>query len=227
MPSKESELHDRRPEPSFSLTPGQVEKVMAGHSLSVSRAVAESVVSYVQILEKWNRRINLTGVRDISKILTVHFAESFFGAQLLQAQPGAILDIGSGAGFPGLAMKLVCSDRHFYLVEPRRKRAAFLSTVQRELGLKQVTVVNRAIEACQPEDFEPQPSILTMRAVGRPKEVTLTGLKLLCEPRRLLLFLTVAHARVLASELGWICWNEPVLIPWSRDRALLLGSSAE
>ena len=126
--------------------------------------------------------MNLTGIRQPVDVLKILFAESFFAAVLVGDPQGAILDVGSGAGFPGLAMAVYRPELKLILLEPRKKRAAFLAALRRELGLAGVSVWNRRLEECVVADFSDLPTVLTMRAVGQISEVIEHGTRF--APRR-------------------------------------------
>src|ERR1700761_7277744 len=84
---------------------------------------------YLEVLMRWNARVNLTAIRDPEQIVTRHFGESLFTARQLSEQtaPSATLaDIGSGAGFPGLPIKLWAPPTELTLIESQNKKAAFL-----------------------------------------------------------------------------------------------------
>ncbi len=100
---------------------------------------------YRSLLSFWNSRLNLTAVRDPALIVRLHFLDCLSVVSVLR-RDGSILDIGSGAGFPGIPVKLMLPDKRVYLVEPRRKRANFLRQVTRVLKLTDVHVVESRLE---------------------------------------------------------------------------------
>jgi 16S rRNA (guanine527-N7)-methyltransferase len=181
----------------------------------------------MELLCRWNQRINLTGFRDPLQIVTSLFAESFWAARLVGEEESPLLDVGSGAGFPGLAMKLYCPPLRCYLVESRKKRAAFLSTVRRELALDGVFVISQPLERCRPLDFAPRPRLMTLRAVGRTEAVLSHGLWLLAAGGRVLLFTTRGALKEGLPAVHQIRWDPPLLIPWSQEKVLLLGQVQE
>lgn len=169
--------------------------------------------------------MNLTGVTSVADVVRIHFAESFFGAALLETADRILLDVGAGAGFPGLAMKLIKPQLHVYLVEPRKKKAAFLSTVRQELGLTDVTVIRKTIEQCLASDFPSPPSCLTLRAVTDPAKMVKQVLRMLnsAASTKTILFVTEAQLPEILSRLRQVDWRKPVPIPWTRQKLILTG----
>src|SRR5579863_8246311 len=107
----------------------------------------EQISLYLDQLLKWNARINLTSVRGPDAIIQRHFGESFFLAQhvfgsSLRQSINPAIDLGSGAGFPGLPLKIYAPESHLSLVESNAKKATFLREIVRALELKYVNVIN-------------------------------------------------------------------------------------
>jgi len=96
------------------------------------------------LLLEWNRVHNLTGAKTIKDIKS-NIQDSIYPCKFIK-RPTSILDIGTGAGFPGLILAVVYSDVKVTLCEPRNKRVSFLKFVVMELGLKNVTVVKQRVE---------------------------------------------------------------------------------
>ena len=196
---------------------------MLACGLEAPPLLVQAVIHYVEILQKWNLKVNLTGLSNVTEILRTHFAESFFAAGQLTAQDTPILDVGSGAGFPGLALKLYGPGLTVYLLEPRKKRAAFLSAVRGELGLRQVTILNKALDQCELGDFPIRPAVLTFRALGDTQRLIRLGLQFLSEHGKVLLFSTSRRVKDLAVGLPEIAWGETVPIPWTQEKVLFIG----
>jgi 16S rRNA (guanine(527)-N(7))-methyltransferase RsmG len=188
-----------------------------------SPGLMEKVCHYLALLEQWNRKINLTSTLNQEELIRLHFAESFFGATLILPEDGPVLDVGSGAGFPGMAMKLIFPEKPFYLVESRQKKAAFLSTVRRELKLSLVTILNHPLRQCLPEMFPVQPGVLTWRAVGNPAQIAREARRLLRPEASILLFTTESQSETLCNDLQEIDWISRIPLPWSREKILLKG----
>lgn len=90
---------------------------------------------YLQLLQKWGRSLNLSGEERVERLLRFHFFESFWAVSTFSLKGKRLVDVGSGAGFPGLAMKLYAPSLELTLVEKNSKKAVFLKTVARELEL--------------------------------------------------------------------------------------------
>src|SRR5262245_39473847 len=83
----------------------------------------------------WKDKVNLTAIRDPLEILYRHFCECMYGATLLPVEKCRLADVGSGAGFPGLPLKIIRTDLELFLIESNVKKATFMAEVIRDLGL--------------------------------------------------------------------------------------------
>jgi 16S rRNA (guanine527-N7)-methyltransferase len=128
--------------------------------LELSPATLGRLAEYLAELDLWRRRINLTG-RLTSTELAAHALESVLGANLI-IHGARVVDIGSGAGFPGLPLAIAREDLDVTLVEPRAKRCTFLRHVVRTLRLEKVRVTEARIEDVGGQTFQ----VATTRAVG-------------------------------------------------------------
>ena len=115
-----------------------------GGPATLDPAQLAQVSAYLDLLLRWNARINLTAVVHPEQVVTRHFGESFFAARQLLPAPRAttarLLDLGSGAGFPGLPLKIFAPAAPLTLIESNHKKAAFLKEVVRALTLSDVNV---------------------------------------------------------------------------------------
>ena len=109
-------------------------------SLVVSR-----IEQYLQLLLKWNQKINLTAEKDPEEILKKHVFDSLQYSRAFEPD-FRVMDIGSGAGFPGMPLKIIFPELQLVLVESQRKRCSFLETVVRDLEMEQVKVFNARAE---------------------------------------------------------------------------------
>jgi len=132
--------------------------------------VCDRLTVYLAELMKWSRRINLIA-RDTQKpqVIELHFLDSLTLAPLLRESGGPVrlLDVGSGAGFPGLVLACALPEADFTLVEPRQKRASFLRHLVRTLGLTNAEVVADRIEP-HAARWRGRFTHVTSRAVAEP-----------------------------------------------------------
>lgn len=127
-----------------------------------------SFAIYYRELDRWNRRINLTALRDPKGIAIKHFLDSLLFSQALEPQSSrSLLDIGSGPGFPGLPLKILKPELVVTLLEPNEKKTAFLRHVIGTLGLQSVSVVSMPLrEFSRTERHARRFSSITVRAVA-------------------------------------------------------------
>lgn len=177
------------PPQAVALTPFVATAAAWGLNLSAQQ-IAQFTI-YAEELQQWNRRINLTAVTDTEAIGLRHFLDALACVLHWQdatgAAPESLLDIGSGAGFPGLPLKLWHPDLQLTLVESVGKKAAFLEHLIRMLGLVGVTVLSERIEQIghMPEHRDHY-TIVTARAVAELRVLAEYGLPLLRMGGRLL-----------------------------------------
>jgi 16S rRNA (guanine527-N7)-methyltransferase len=238
-PARIAELLDpflRAPSAGSSVSdPAQAGEESAG----LAAPQLEHISTYIDILMRWNSRINLTAIRDAEEIVTRHFGESFFAARHLfpgrraglrgrveglretgASAPASIrvADLGSGAGFPGLPLKLWAPHIALTLIESNHKKAAFLREVTRGLTLTNVDIQNTRAETLTggaPFDF------VTLRAVERFESVLQTAASLVAPSGRLALLVGLAQYEQACSIAPELVWDAPVPIPHSRARILL------
>lgn len=120
--------------------------------LDLSPSAGEHLLKYIELLAKWNRTYNLSAVRDPLAMVGQHLLDSLAVLPHLEfARGGArIADVGSGAGLPGIPLALARPDWHVALIEANDKKAAFLQQAKIELGLSNVEIQARRVEAWQP-----------------------------------------------------------------------------
>lgn len=130
----------------------QFREGLAGLGLSLAPGQIAQLEAYFQELKKWNRRFNLVGQAGDRQLLETHFLDSLTLLPLLDPCPvPGLVDVGSGAGFPGLVIKIARPDLLVTLVEPRQKRTAFLRQVIRSLGLQGIEVRESRLAKDSPE----------------------------------------------------------------------------
>jgi 16S rRNA (guanine527-N7)-methyltransferase len=129
------------------------------------------LIEYLALLEKWNRVYNLTAIRDAEKMVSVHLLDCL--AVLPHLGGGRVLDVGSGAGLPGIPLAVAKPGIHVSLLDSSHKKAAFLKQAVAELRLKNADVVCERVESWHPaEKFD----WIISRALAELVEfATLTG----------------------------------------------------
>jgi 16S rRNA (guanine527-N7)-methyltransferase len=246
------------------------EKQSAEEPAVLSPSRLQAISTYIDILLRWNARINLTAIRDPKQIVTRHFGESFFAARTLfhvgadapsapersevseantaknrgvetdesspsapevpanDHQPAAnrlsVADLGSGAGFPGLPIKLWAPQISLTLIESNHKKATFLREVVRALTLTDVNVATARAESLTGLAFD----VVTLRAVERFETILPVAASLVAPGGRLALLIgstqfAAAQEHLSASSAGFK-WTRPQPIPLSRTRVLAIAS---
>jgi 16S rRNA (guanine527-N7)-methyltransferase len=180
----------------------------------------EQISKYIDILLKWNEKTNLTAVRDAREIVVRHFGESLFAARALLQPESApdVIDVGSGAGFPGMPLKLFAPRIRLTLVEAQAKKATFLKEVVRALAFGSVNVV-----AARAETLTDKADLVTLRAVEKFDEVLPIAGHLVKPGGRLALLIGTGQIGA-AHQLPEFAWQEPLKVPQSRTRVLLTGN---
>jgi 16S rRNA (guanine527-N7)-methyltransferase len=126
-----------------------LERAAAALSVEIADAQAETLERYLDLLEKWNRVYNLTAVRERERMVTHHLLDSL--AVLPHVRGPRVLDVGSGAGLPGIPIAVARPALHVTLLESNHKKSAFLTQAVAELQLANVQVVTERVESWQTE----------------------------------------------------------------------------
>jgi len=203
-----------------SADPCHSEPAKAGEEPAfLSPAQIQSISIYIDILLHWNARINLTAIRSPEEIVLRHFGESLFAAsRLLSNETTRVADIGSGAGFPGLPLKLWAPQMSLTLIESNHKKSTFLREVVRTLALTNVNIKNVRAELLT-ETFD----LVTLRAVEDFASILPTAATLVAPGGRLGLLISSPQIESARASLPHLSWSNPVPIPLSTSRVVLLG----
>lgn len=210
------------------ISENRVRELLAPFGLPLTSDQMKRLQVYLELLLRWNTKINLTAIRSLDECVTRHFGESLYLMRFVELE-GRLLDIGSGAGFPGLALKIASPNLQVTLLEPVGKKRAFLKEVIRacEMDLVEVRserlgeIVRQQMGNEQRQRFE----VATSRAVGG-----LAGLipeVVECLEQSASLYLWLSHAQreeVRRASKGLIAWNTPIPLPLARSREIWRGS---
>lgn len=129
----------------------QLQQGLLEIGLYIDEATQSKLLDYVALLHKWNRAYNLTAVRKPELMVSRHLLDSLVVQPYLQ--PGRILDVGTGAGLPGIPLALIRPDDAFFLLDSNSKKTRFITQAVAELGLQNVTVVQSRVEDYQPDQL--------------------------------------------------------------------------
>lgn len=152
------------------MTPDEFYALLATFDIDLSDQQKTQFEHYFECLVEWNEKINLTAITEKSEVYLKHFYDSvapiLYG--LIENQPVKILDIGAGAGFPSLPMKIIFPQLQVTIIDSLNKRIKFLELLSQELGLEQVELLHgRAEDFGQNPAYRDQFNIVTARAVAR------------------------------------------------------------
>ena len=128
---------------------------------------ADQLDRYAQLLVEWNQKINLTAITEPGEIVIKHVVDSLLFLRAVQPAEGAsLIDVGTGAGFPSVPVKILRPDLKVTLLDSLNKRLTFLSEVSRELGLDCVCVHSRAEDGGKKKELREQFDLSCARAVA-------------------------------------------------------------
>ena len=167
------------------------------------------ILKYLGILTKWNRIHRLVGSDDPDWLIDNVVLDSLLFLKVLPPNFSRLLDVGSGAGVPGIPLKIARYDIELVMVEARRKRASFLSAVIRELGLGGVTVVNARIESLGPGNIGSFDAI-TARCTSEPAALFSKSARFLSESGVAVASGPPAIRMVSSPAFQWVEVDNPV-----------------
>ena len=161
----------------------QLQQGLRAMGLDLPAPTQEKLLNFLGLLEKWNHAYNLTAIREPEQMVSRHLLDSL--ALLPYLQGSRALDIGTGAGLPGIPLAVVRPDIEFTLLDSNAKKTRFVTQAAHELGLKNVTVAQARVEKFQPTaKFD----ILMARAFASIPDM-LAASRHLCAPHGRFLFM--------------------------------------
>jgi 16S rRNA (guanine527-N7)-methyltransferase len=184
----------------------------------IDSATAVKFQTHLDVLMRWNERMNLTAIRNPDDILSRHFVESIACAQSLPQGIKTLLDFGSGAGFPGIPIALCRPEIAVTLAESQSKKSAFLREALRSTGIECRVFTGRAEMIGETFDC------VTLRAVDRMESAIRAAARMVSGGGFLTLMVTVGETLASQTAAGdEFAWLAPLQIPLSTDRVVLLG----
>ena len=197
------------------MTQDRIAQQLKTNELPAGNLLTEKLLIYMELLEDWNQRMDLTSVMEEDEMLDRHFIDSLsvLKTGLLAEGCGSLVDVGTGAGFPGMVPALALPDTQVTLIDAQQKRLSFLAAVCEKTGTKNVQLIHGRAEDCgKKKDLRERFDIAAARA--------LAPLDVLCE--YMLPFVCVGGKM--------ICWKGPALkeeLESGRKAAHLLGGRIE
>jgi len=191
---------------------------------ALSPETISELLGHYELLVRWNRTLNLTSIAGLEETVLRHYCESLFVGIHLPPRQVSVLDVGSGAGFPGIPMAILRPDCRFTLAESHQRKAVFLREATRHLS-------NVRVAAGRAEDVEGTFDWVVSRAVKWPDvlKIARPGAELSGGARpahtiALLLGQEDAAEVVLQPRFSW---RPTIPLPWGRRRVLVVGQTAQ
>ncbi|HWR17358.1 MAG TPA: 16S rRNA (guanine(527)-N(7))-methyltransferase RsmG [Terriglobales bacterium] len=209
------------------MLPSQLSALLELYAPSLAGEHLEKLQTYLDLLLRWNAKMNLTAIREPEQIVMRHFGESLFLARLLPQSARTVVDVGSGAGFPGIPIAIARPELTITLIEAQQKKAIFLREAVRAVRA-QVEVENKRIEefAAAKSGFA---DVVTMRAVEAFASVVPTAARLVRgsamgkEPGRLALLVGIGQEAELRDVLPNWSFAAPIKVPNAENRVILFA----
>ena len=193
---------------------------LAKYGIVVNEPQLSHIQRYIACLVFWNQRVSLTSVSNPEEMIERHFAESLLATPLITSQEGRLADVGSGPGFPGLALKIAVPSLQVLLIDRNTKKCAFLNEVIRFLNLDLVTVIRSDYASISPDQVKFD--YITARALRVDKEFLRWSAGKLAPGGEIILWLGAPDSIKLSQSKSWR-WDPPIPIPHSQRRVILVG----
>jgi len=196
-------------------------RALQPYGITASKRLCGQIRAYIDLLLRWNIKTSLTTIAEPEEILRFHFGESLLAVPAVPIRHGRLADVGSGAGFPAVPIRMVFDKLSVILIESNQKKATFLAEIARELQLQNVEVRRSRMEdVCfddLPVDF------VSARAVRIDDEFLNWSHRSLNSTGSLVLWLGQEDANNISAKQGWK-WAHPIRIPHSDRRVILYGT---
>lgn len=197
-----------------------IRNALSDFQIHASEVQVSQIQQYMRMLLAWNDKINLTAIRDPLEILYRHFCESMYAAVNTRLEHGRLADIGSGGGFPGLALKILSPGLDTFLVESNAKKATFIAEVIRNIDLSGVRVLVSRYEELS-EELTPLDFVCS-RAVGEYEPFLAWAASGQIAAAKAILWIGAGDLDRLHKIPSWD-WQDPITIPHSLRRLIMVG----
>jgi 16S rRNA (guanine527-N7)-methyltransferase len=197
-----------------------IRKAMSEFQITLNDQQIVSIQQYMGTLLRWNEKLNLTAIRDPLEILYRHFCESMYAGVIVNNVKCRIADIGTGPGFPGIPLKILRPEIELFLVESNIKKGTFLAELVRELELASTRVLISRYEELG-EELAPLDFVCS-RALGEFGPFLEWAVSDQVTASRVLLWIGGRDLDEVRKLPQWE-WEEPIAVPHSLRRFLLVG----
>jgi 16S rRNA (guanine527-N7)-methyltransferase len=198
-----------------------IRRALREFQLALSDEQVLQIQQYMSILLVWNEKINLTAIQDPLEVLNRHFCECMYAAGAVPLENGRLADVGSGAGFPGLPLKIIRPELQVFLIESNIKKATFLAEVVRELGFANTRVLVGRYEELG-EEIAPLDFVCS-RALGEFMPFLEWASSEKVAAKQVVLWIGARDLPEIQKVRTWE-WREPIPVPHSLRRLLLVGT---
>lgn len=187
--------------------------------------IIDKAAEHFSLLLKWNQKISLTTITDPKQAAEQLYFESLFATKFISNEINSVVDIGTGAGFPGLPICFAKTDSSITLIEADKRKAAFLAEVRRSLNLSNLKIINDRFENISLES-----DLITVRALEKLENQVPKIIEKFTKSKLIILFvslqtanniLSVSKEKLLGRE------SEITALPESKNRVLLLFHKKE
>ena len=198
-----------------------IEATLRPYGVATTPALRDAIRAYVELLLRWNQKIALTTITDPIEIVRLHFGESMFAVNDAPIWHGRLADVGTGAGFPAIPIRMVVPELDCVLIESNQKKATFLAEVVRTLKLDRIQIFRGRMEtypiAAQKFDFA------ISRALGMHQAFLDWSASQLNSSGSVIYWIGDEDGAKIAKNTEWN-WRVLSRIPDSKNRSLLIGS---
>jgi 16S rRNA (guanine527-N7)-methyltransferase len=204
-----------------AVTDHAIEATLRPYGVATTPALRDAIRAYVELLLRWNQKIALTTITDPMEIVRLHFGESMFAVNDVPIRHGRLADVGTGAGFPAIPIRMAVPELECVLIESNQKKATFLAEVVRTLKLDRIQIFRGRMEtypiSAQKFDFA------LSRALGMHQAFLDWSASQLNSNGSVIYWIGDEDGAKIAKNTEWN-WRALSRIPDSKNRSLLIGS---